>query len=202
MKTEKLKITVLATGFLAVVATIFIPFMAYHQERVLRDGFHFDDPVHGLFPAYDVSFPIFSITYGSILLYLILKYREDHFLPKLLFTYGFILSFRIITMSTLPLKAPLELVHLQDPFLNNLIYPGDIVTDLFFSGHTALVFSIFLLSGKKWIFLLFTVAMAVLLMIQRVHYSIDVLAAIPFAWLAVFLASRLVSMLSSTNSTN
>jgi membrane-associated phospholipid phosphatase len=62
------------------------------------------------------------------------------------------------------------------------------VADLFFSGHTALVFAIYLLSGKKWPFLLLSIVIGTLLVMQRVHYSIDVIAAFPFAWCAVSLS--------------
>jgi membrane-associated phospholipid phosphatase len=104
-----------------------------------------------------------------------------------------ILLFRILTLSLVPLREPLDLIFLEDPFLNDLIYPGRIVRDLFFSGHTALIFSMFLLSGKKLIFLILTIIVGFSLMIQRVHFSIDVFAAIPFAYLAVFIVKNILS---------
>jgi membrane-associated phospholipid phosphatase len=101
----------------------------------------------------------------------------------------------------LPLREPETLVFLKDPVLNELIYPGEIITDLFFSGHTALVFMLFILSGYRWYFLLLTLLMGVFLMIQRIHYSIDVLAALPFAWLAVWLSGKFLERISKSNNT-
>ena len=101
-----------------------------------------------------------------------------------MFSYALLLLFRIVTLSILPLKEPEMLVYLEDPFLNNLIYPGNIDADLFFSGHTGLVFILFFLT-RKIIFIALGVILGFLLMIQRVHYSIDIIAAVPFAYVIV-----------------
>nr|WP_262898458.1 sphingomyelin synthase family protein [Hymenobacter negativus] len=70
-----------------------------------------------------------------------------------------------------------------------------IVRDLFFSGHTATMVLLLLVGrGKmwRWILGLMTVAVGVLVLVQRVHYSYDVLAAPLFAWLAYWLAGRVL----------
>lgn len=193
------KTILIALVFLLVAGFVFIRFLEFHEARVAEGGWMFDDPVHPFIPILDVSLPIFSITYGSVLLYFLLSYKQSHFLARLMIAYGFIIVFRMITMSLVPLKEPDTLVYLEDPFLNNLIYPGRIVTDLFFSGHTALIFAIFILSGKRFVFLGLTVLMGILVMVQRVHYSIDVLAAIPFAWLAAYLTQCLLTRWSNDN---
>ena len=72
------------------------------------------------------------------------------------------------------------------PFLNFFIYQGTIDGDLFFSGHTATICLLLFWTVKfKWVFALFGVVLGILLMVQRVHYSIDIIAAIPFAYLSV-----------------
>jgi hypothetical protein len=48
---------------------------------------------------------------------------------------------------------------------------------------------------------LLTLLMGFFLMIQRIHYSIDVLAALPFAWLAVWLAGKFLERISNLNKT-
>jgi hypothetical protein len=149
----------------------------------------------------NLSIPIFSITYGSLILYVFTSYRQPNFLSRLMIAYGLITLFRIGTISLLPLREPETLVFLEDPVLNDLIYPGEIITDLFFSGHTALVFMLFILSGYRWYFLLLTLLMGVFLMIQRIHYSIDVLAALPFAWFAVWFAGKFLERISKSNNT-
>jgi hypothetical protein len=36
-------------------------------------------------------------------------------------------------------------------------------------------------------------------MVQRVHYSIDVIAAIPFAWLSAYLTNRFIGWWENRN---
>jgi membrane-associated phospholipid phosphatase len=182
----------LALIFLGVSALLFIVFIDSHEPVTRGKGIEFNDPLHALLPALDVSIPIFSITYGSLLLYIFFTHKQPLFLVRIMIAYGLIGLMRIVTIFLVPLREPSDLVYLEDPFLNNLIYPGEVVTDLFFSGHTALIFLIYLLSGRKIIFLVLTITMGILVMIQRVHYSIDVLAAIPFAWLAVYLSHFII----------
>ncbi len=88
------------------------------------------------------------------------------------------------------------MIYLEDPFLNNLVYPGNIDADLFFSGHTALIFILFFLSRNK-VFIILGTLLGLMLIAQRVHYSIDVLAAIPFAYVIVRITEYLTSRLMS-----
>ncbi len=173
---------------LSLIAAIFIRFLAFHEVRAERLGWMFDDPAYHVLPVIDSSVFIFSITYGTLLTYLTLHRKVPHAFVLLMCSYAFILLFRIVTLSLLPLVVHKDLIYLEDPFLNDWIYPSRIVADLFFSGHTALVFAIYLLSGKKWPFLFLSIVIGTLLVMQRVHYSIDVIAAFPFAWGAVTLS--------------
>ena len=181
---RKIYALLLAAIFLLGSAFVFTRFLAFHEIRVDASGWHFTDQFMNLFPIADCSYFIFSITYGSMIFYAFLEYKKPMFASKLMFAYGLLMLVRIATLSLIPLKEPETLVYLQDPFLNNLIYPGDIETDLFFSGHSGLLFLMFFLS-RKIIFLLLGLILGVFLMIQRVHYSIDILAAIPFAYIIV-----------------
>lgn len=181
---RKIYVLLIAAIFLVGSAFIFTRFLAFHEVRVDASGWRFTDEFMNLFPIADCSYFIFSITYGSMVLYALLEYKKPMFVSKLMFAYGLLMLFRIATLSLLPLKEPESLVYLEDPFLNNLIYPGDIETDLFFSGHSGLLFLMFFLS-KRIIFLLLGLILGIFLMIQRVHYSIDILAAIPFAYIIV-----------------
>lgn len=176
--------------FLLFCAGVFIQFLKYHEVRIDESGWTWEDPVLSFLPSEDVSLLIFSLTYGSVLIYLFLNFKHANRIGYLMMTYGYLLLFRMLTMSLVPLKEPVDLVFLQDPFLNNLIYPGKIDTDLFFSGHAGLLFSMFFLNMRHWFYLVLVAVLGVLLMIQRVHYSIDILGAIPFAYLSAFLAKR------------
>lgn len=75
--------------------------------------------------------------------------------------------------------------------MNNLIYPSNIDADLFFSGHAGMVFILYFLT-KKWWYALLGILLGILLMIQRVHYSIDIIAAIPIALITVRLVDLFV----------
>lgn len=170
--------------FLTFCVFVFIPFLEFHEARVDAGGILFNDPVFQFLPVFDCSRFIFSITYGSLLLFLFTNFKTMDLISKLMASYGLLLLIRMITLSLLPLKEPDTLVYLQDPFLNNLIYPGNIDADLFFSGHTGMVFILFFLV-RKWWYVLLGIVLGILLMVQRVHYSIDIIAAIPVAWFAV-----------------
>ena len=96
--------------------------------------------------------------------------------------------------------------YLKDPFLNTFMYQINEKTgmynqhDLFFSGHTSNLFLIAILFSKKYlkiIFIIITLIMASCLVLQHVHYSIDVLAAPFFSLLVVFLHKRLEPLFSS-----
>lgn len=178
---------------LILCASLFVTFLRFHEDRVEIIGWRFEDPLFPFLPRQNLSLLIFTCTYSSLILYFALCFKQSHFIIKLLLTYSVILVFRMVTLSLIPLREPLDLIFLEDPFMNDLIYPGRIVRDLFFSGHTALIFSMFLLSGKKLVFLILTIIVGVSLMIQRVHFSIDVFAAIPFAYLAVFVVKNIMS---------
>ena len=180
------KLFIVSLVFLLACAVMFSLFLPIHEARVDKLLWYFDDPAFWILPAKDVSIPIFSITYGSMITYILLNRKEKYFVSKLAFSYGLLLIFRTLTLTILPLKEPETIVYLEDPFLNTFIYQGNIDSDLFFSGHTALVCLIFFLTHKwKWLFAAVGVTLGILLMIQRVHYSIDILAALPFAFVSV-----------------
>ena len=186
------KTILISALILLICVAFFIPFLDYHEQRADSLNIVFDDPVLKLLPARDVSVYIFSLTYGSILIYLALNYKVSHSVSMLILTYAVIVLFRIISMSLVPLKEPADVVFLQDPFLNNLIYPGRIDTDLFFSGHTALLMAFFFTSSHRWVFIVMACVLGVLLMIQHVHYSIDIIGAVPFAYLAIKISKSIV----------
>lgn len=177
-----LRSTIIGAVFILLCALVFIQFLEFNEQRSSDYGFEFPDPVFSIIPALDMSIPIFSITYGSLILFLIICHKDRELFSKLMITYGFLILFRMITLSILPLQAPSDIIFLEDPFLNNLIYPGRIDADLFFSGHTALLFAMYFLSGKKWYFIALAIVLGVLLVMQRCHYSIDILGALPFAY--------------------
>ena len=90
------------------------------------------------------------------------------------------------------LNPPAGLIPLADPITNQFYGAHYITHDLFFSGHTTTVFLIFLCLKKKWdrIYALFGIHSywVFFLLVQHVHYTIDVLAAPVFTYAAYRLA--------------
>lgn len=181
--------------FLALSAYVFTQFLAHHEIQVQTIGIPFNDPIMNVFPAVDVSVFIFSITYGSMVLYAVLERKKSLFAHRIFIAYALLLWIRIVTLWLIPLAVPEDFILLKDPFLNNLIYPGDIRADLFFSGHAGLLFTLYFIS-KHWSFLILGIILCFLLMMQRVHYSIDVIAAFPFSYLIVRITNILTSRYS------
>ena len=87
---------------------------------------------------------------------------------------------RFVTLSVVALDPPPGLIPLVDP-LGSVFYGNAAITkDLFFSGHTATMVLIFLCLERrtdKIIALIAAFAVAYLLLVQHIHYTIDILAA-------------------------
>jgi hypothetical protein len=92
-----------------------------------------------------------------------------------------------------PLNPPDHLISLNDP-IANLLYVGGFKTkDLFFSGHTSTIFLMALcMQGKydKLFGICCTIAIGGLLLIQHVHYTMDVLSAPIFAYGCYYITTR------------
>jgi membrane-associated phospholipid phosphatase len=87
------------------------------------------------------------------------------------------------------------IIPLKDILLQFSFYSGrENLKDLFFSGHTAtlLLFGfLFHVRTLKMIFFSGAIVVGALLMIQHVHYSIDVVAAPFAAWVSVKASEKL-----------
>jgi len=97
-------------------------------------------------------------------------------------TYGLMVIIRTIAMYLTPFEVPEKLILLNDPFVQ-LFGQGAVLTkDLFFSGHTATLFLLFLLAENKALkitFLISTIIVGTAVLLQHIHYSVDVFIA-PF----------------------
>ena len=98
---------------------------------------------------------------------------------------------RFMSISLVPLMPPAGLIPLHDPLTGIFYGEANITKDLFFSGHTASI-TIMLLClqkrGDRFVALVALICVASLLLVQHIHYSIDVL----FAPAAVYVINRLV----------
>ena len=147
-----------------------------------RNGVILNDPVLSLFDPIDLTWYAFSLIYVSIILFLFNTIKDPNKIVLALQTYGLMVLFRGIAMYLTPFNAPESILVLNDPFVQ-LFGTGDILTkDLFFSGHTGTSFLLVLLVDNKKlkaIFLIATILVGTAVLLQHVHYTIDVFVA-PF----------------------
>jgi hypothetical protein len=164
------------------------------------DRIVFDDPILKLIEPREVSFLIFPLTYLPVLVFVFLHLRNLEFLVFAQ-AYVIIIGLRALTIFLLPLDAPLNAVQLNDPILNNTFYPGGYSPyDLFFSGHVAAIFLLFFLEQNKIMkgfFLLNAILLGMLLIIQHVHYSIDIFAAPLFSYMVIRMMKKFNYRLSA-----
>ena len=160
-----------------------------------RPGQLLADPLLALLPVQDHSTLIFTLIYGAIAATLVYLLPRPQRLLQALWAYYLLQVLRMATLWLLPLEPPAALVVLHDPVMDRIfeVTTQPIVRDLFFSGHTATM-TLLTLAGRgrrwRWALGLATVAVGLLVLVQRVHYSYDVLAAPFFAWTAYWLAGR------------
>lgn len=145
-----------------------------------RPGFNFDDPLLNRFSPIDLTWVIFTILYLSVLWSIFSLAKTPGQLTQALLAYTMVLFLRMVAMYLLPLEAPKTIIPLKDPLIEYFGTDVTLTKDLFFSGHTALIFLLFLAVTTKWEkFFLFigTIIVAGGVLLQHVHYSIDVLMA-------------------------
>jgi hypothetical protein len=167
------------------IAQLFSQFLVLAEQR---EGLSFTDPVLQYIGPIDVSWITFAFTYSAVLFIVLFNYKKPGILVNVIQGYGIVLLFRMVSIGIFPLYAPDTIIHLNDPVLNNLFYPTDTtLRDLFFSGHVATMI-LFALNVKvnwqKLMFAGFAAVVGILVVVQHVHYSIDVLAAPSFCYLA------------------
>lgn len=170
---------------LFVLLIVFAKFLIFVENR---QGVVLEDPIMKMFTALDLNIPIFIVIYGSLVSGLIILARAPKNLLIGIQTYSLMLVFRIVGMYITPLDIPLGSINLQDPLVF-VLGTGQIITkDLFFSGHTATLFIIFLVMNNKKLKLLYlflTITVAIMIYLQKAHYLLDILVA-PFVSYAAY----------------
>lgn len=181
-------------ALLLTLAALLPRFFAWVQAR---PGRILPDPLLALLPARDVSGLAFAVIYLGIALGVATLLPRPYPLLRALTAYLLLHLLRCATLALLPLEPPIGLIILRDPLVEQLFYaaPAPITKDLFFSGHTATLLLLALAVPAGWrhrVLLAATAAIGLLVMVQRAHYSYDVLAAPLFAGLSFWLAKRLI----------
>ncbi|MCB0552027.1 MAG: phosphatase PAP2 family protein [Phaeodactylibacter sp.] len=169
---------------------------AFFQYLQQRPGLVLNDFLLTVLPARDLSKFIFGLIYFSLAYIILRGVYSPVILLHFLIGYVVVLAVRVITLSLSPLEPPLGLVPLTDP--GALFFYGgiEVTKDLFFSGHTATAFLIYLCLQErieKAVALAAVIVLAVMLLIQHIHYTIDVLAAVPITYYCYQLSKRIAA---------
>jgi membrane-associated phospholipid phosphatase len=186
----------LIIGLILIVIVLFLlPFFFEFIEE--RQGYKLNDALLNVLSPADVSIPIFAMIWSMVLLFVIRSITNPQLF--LLYVYGFLFLCicRFITLTLVPLNAPEGLIVLEDPLTNFFYGKREFITkDLFFSGHTASLCLFFFCFQRKWdkiAALICTIAVGFLVLVQHVHYTIDVVVAPIFTFLCFLLAKKIVN---------
>ncbi|MGH2552322.1 MAG: phosphatase PAP2-related protein [Chitinophagaceae bacterium] len=171
---------------------IYPPFFRYIETR---KGNLINDPLLESIQATNVSIPAFICIWGIFFLFIYRVVSSPPLLLQFLIAY-IILSFaRMGMILTFPLEPPSDLIELKDPLISLFIGQKFIEKDLFFSGHTStIILFLFCFEKKidKWLAASAALIIGILLIIQHVHYTIDIAAAPLFAYISYRLAKKLL----------
>jgi hypothetical protein len=169
------------------VAAILAAMPFFFQAIERRNGSMLNDWILDQMPSFNVSVAIFIIIWTMGLLSVFRAVRDPYIFIVFCWSYIFVSIFRAATISLIPLNPPTGLVELIDP-ISNTFYGHALVTkDLFFSGHTSTIFLMYLCmkkKGDKVLILAATFMLVFLLMIQHIHYVIDIVAAPLFTYIS------------------
>lgn len=161
-------------------------FLLYNETRSV--GIQLNDSLLNLLNPKDVSKPLFLINWIGIFLGMATALRLPKKALALMISVICFVVLRSTSLMLFPLLPPEGIIPLRDTFLECSFYDDQVlVKDLFFSGHTASLVILFLYADIKWIKItigVITCVVATLLMVQHVHYTIDIIAAPFFAYAA------------------
>lgn len=152
-----------------------------------RTGVVLPDPVLAMFEPRPLQWQTHVMMYGLVFSAIV------HLLPTprrfLMAWQGWavVLCFRMLGMLIAPFEAPPAIIPILDPLAQQAADVEPIIDDLFFSGHTATAFLLVLFARRWWVKMLFlavTVSIAAAIMLQHVHYTVDIYCAPVFAYVS------------------
>lgn len=167
---------------LAIALTALANFVNFAETRT---GVVLQDPLLNLYNPIDLTWLIFGLIYISLIVAIVSLLKNPKQLLFAMQLYALMVVVRISAMYLLPLEPPAKMIILKDPFVEFFGTGKSLTKDLFFSGHTASLFVLFLTAKQKTIkiiFLVCTIVVAISVLLQHVHYTIDVFAALFFTF--------------------
>ena len=185
---------ILSVCLLALVLHGFSKFVLWVEQR---PGVVLTDPLLDLFEPRSLTWITFLLIYGSLVVAMSSLLPNPRQFLNTIQSYILLVLFRIVLMWATPLDPPATTIPLPDPVVE-IFGTGMLLTkDLFFSGHTSLLFLLYLACSDKLrpILLGTTLSVVICVLIQHVHYTVDVLVA-PFVAYASY---RIVEILQRRN---
>jgi len=183
----------LAGGLLLLFLLIaFLPYYFAFIES--RKGIVLNDLVLDFIKSANVSIPTFIIIWSLSFWYLVKSFKDPPLMLLILWGFNVLSISRIISIYLVPLEPPTDLIELIDPITNSFYGAKFITKDLFFSGHTATLVCLALCLKKKRdqvIVFIGAIIVGILVLIQHVHYTIDVIAAFIFPIILIPIAKRI-----------
>jgi len=186
----------LITLFITLTCLFLIAFYAggYFDFIELRNGPQLNDFIFKLLPAHDVSWILFLFLYSGVAIGLYSVRNDPRGLLLTFQTYVLVTLLRVLTIYLFPLNPPNDYIPLREPVAQFFAHDHKMIShDLFFSGHVSTICSLLFSVKKGWVkkyILICAIAISVLVLVQRVHYTIDVIVA-PLAtyccyWFSVY----------------
>lgn len=184
---DQLLVAVIGWLVLMILMRVFLEYV------VTRGGILMDDPLLPLFAPIDLHWITYSLIYAGFLLGIVTLILRPYSLLVAVRGFVFLILLRIVCLYLMPLNPPADNIPLVDPFLRLPGVRPTLSRDLFFSGHTATIS--LLAYAIPWrdlrIIMAFVVlVLSVFLFLQHVHYTIDLVAAPCFAYVAQGVARR------------
>lgn len=173
---------ILSVAMLALALFFLAKFLPYSETR---PGFSLNDPLLSAFKPVDLTWITFVLIYGALLVGLVSIAKYPRRILIAFQSYTLVASLRLITIYFLPFNAPPDIIPMEDPFVAFFGGGKTLLRDLFFSGHTATMLLLALVAKNKilkTILVICTVLVAVAVLAQHVHYTIDVIVAPFFAY--------------------
>ena len=176
---------------------IFFPyFFSYIEQR--QNGIILHDSILEFLVPRDLSVPIFIIIWSTTILGIYRCVKQPAIFLAILYCLIFLCFARILSIYFIHLEPPLNLIPLKDP-LTSITYGARglfITKDLFFSGHTSNMLLLALCLPKKSdkiIAFSAAISIGIMVLIQHVHYSVDVIGAVLITFLLVKQGKRVAS---------
>lgn len=176
------------------VIGFFILYLPYFFTEIIdpKPGTQLSDPLLAILPPADYSWIIFGLIYSCIILTITTNYQKPEVILSGLVTYCAVSLLRMATMYVFTLEPPQGLIPLSDPFVALIAYEPTFAKDLFYSGHISTLAVLILIEPNaklRTVKAIATLLVGVLLLIQHVHYTIDIvfapIAAVSMNWLMI-----------------